>query len=233
MKKILSKIISSRLHEAREFYANINPHEYLWAWPMLVLGAIQLISGLSSAKNNQRPVMPETTGATGEATAMSRLLAQQTTDPILSGQETAIEQGRAQGIQNLKRTLKDPGQILSGVSQITAGGNRARQEALMDFGARKMNLQQSYIGQLANAAREQREAFYYNEVEKHREKAAASSALIQGGISNIAGGISEGQLAKQNKELERYVYGGNQSFNLSALEQQVYGTKINTPTIGR
>lgn len=206
--EIMGSVIKSRLREAKEFYLNLNINEYAFAFPIAaILGIAQM--AMAASQKNKRPVQPETTKATDEATQLARQRAGQTTDPILSGELSEIEQSSASAIDALKRTLKDPGAILSGVSKVTSGANRAKRGALREFSGRQEGRTRDFMSQLARTAQEQSAAFQFNEAQKYGEQSATKSALTQAGLKNIAGGYHEYQVGKQNQALMDYLQGGS------------------------
>ncbi len=159
MKRRIINFIRSRLLEAKEFYANYDQRKYALGWPAIIMGLFQAGTSLMKANENKKPGIPKITESTKEGKELTEQLARQTTDPILENQLADIDQSSSQSVGTLKRSLKNPGQILSGLSQLTSGANKAKRKARSDFAGRKMGREQGLL-----LGMEEKDAFNYDEL---------------------------------------------------------------------
>ncbi len=60
----------------------------------------------------------------------------------------------------------------------------------------------------------------------YQENARANSALMGAGITNLANAYNEGQLAKNNRELAKYVY-GDSSYNQGSASSSIDLSSLN------
>lgn len=106
--------------------------------------------------------------------------------------EDRIRQGTAQGGYNLRRSVTNPNQLLSGLQMIQANA-RIAERGLMeaeagDYYRRLSNLQRS----LNVSAQYKDRAFDVNKMQPYQDAARTKAALTQGGLINAFGGLGEG-----------------------------------------
>lgn len=115
--------------------------------------------------------------------------------------EDRIRQGSAQGGYNLRRSVTNPNQLLSGLQMIQANA-RIAERGLMeaeagDYYRRIANLQRS----LNVSAQYKDKAFEVNKMQPYMDQARTKAALTQGGLLNAFGGLGEGMSGLMQGEM--------------------------------
>jgi hypothetical protein len=161
--------------------------------PAAVQGAIglaQAVGGLFK-KKPKRPVMSKNTAATEELVSTSRMRAQSTTDAALQGALGEIDKSAANAASTMRKSSKDVGDLVGGVSRVQAGVDTAKRAAQNEFGRRQQDTFFQFMRALNQSAAEERQAFEWNDAMKYQEDAATRSALIGGGIQNAVGALGD------------------------------------------
>jgi len=152
------------------------------------LGIAQLISG--AVKKPKRPTY-EIPGEAREELGLSRQLANSRM-PGIGFAEDRIRQGSASSLYNLRRGASNPNQLLAGVSQLNVASNAA-ERGLLEAEAGDRYRRIANLGRSLNMMAQYKDkAFELNEMQPYQDQAQTKAALVQGGLTNLAGGVGEG-----------------------------------------
>lgn len=153
-------------------------------------GAKQVKDGKEMAKNNifQKYRRPE------EVQQALRLAEQQYRNgmPGTSLLENRIKSGAAMAMDASMQGASSSGDVLDAASRIGANTNTSMQDLALQEAAYKDKAMAGYTQQLQNSAGYADKEFQYNVAQPYERTAAAASALIGAGNTNVFAGVDEG-----------------------------------------
>jgi hypothetical protein len=152
-------------------------------------GIWQMQQAKKLAKNNIRPNM-QTPDAVMNALANSRSQAMQTKLPGQDLIESKIDASVATNVNNLKEVADSPAALMGAVNQAYVGGMDKKNDIAIAAASRFDQNQSQYQDMLGKVGEYEMQNFMFNKADPYMKTAAAASALKEGGMRNIYGGIN-------------------------------------------